>query len=84
MKNSLLHGRGADDGAAASVRRGVFIGVFSNLFIYTTNEEFLGVVRYTESLAFLIWPLILMGASSSLINFTPKLKQKSNVKLFSY
>ena len=63
---------------------GVFIGVFSNLFIYTTNEEFLGVVRYTESLAFLIWPLILMGASSSLINFTPKLKQKSNVKLFSY
>ena len=33
---------------------GVFIGVFSNLFIYTTNEEFLGVVRYTESLAFLI------------------------------
>jgi O-antigen/teichoic acid export membrane protein len=62
----------------------VFIGVFSNLFIYTTNEEFLGVLRYTESLAFLIWPLILMGASSSLINFTPKLKQKSNVKLFSY
>ena len=63
---------------------GAFIGVFSNLFIYTTNEEFLGVVRYTESLAFLIWPLILMGASSSLINFTPKLKQKSNVNLFSY
>lgn len=63
---------------------GVFIGVFSNLFIYTTNEEFLGVIRYTESLAFLVWPLILMGASSSLINFTPKLKQKSNVKLFSY
>ena len=63
---------------------GVFIGVFSNLFIYTTNEEFLGVLRYVESLAFLIWPLILMGASSSLINFTPKLKQKSNVNLFSY
>lgn len=62
----------------------VLVGIFSNLFIYTTNEEFLGVVRYTESLAFLIWPLILMGASSSLINFTPKLKQKSNVKLFSY
>ena len=60
---------------------GVLLGVFSNLFIYTSNEEFLGVVRYTESLAFLIWPLILMGASSSLINFTPKLKQKSNVKL---
>ncbi len=63
---------------------GVFVGIFSNLFIYTQNQEFLGVLRYTESIAFLLWPLILLGASSSLINFTPKLQEKKNTKLFSY
>jgi len=63
---------------------GVFVGVLSNLFIYTQNQEFLGVLRYTESIAFLLWPLILMGASSSLINFTPKLQEHNNTKLFSY
>jgi O-antigen/teichoic acid export membrane protein len=63
---------------------GVLIGVFSNLFIYTNNQEFLGVLRYTESLSYLVWPIMLMGGSSSLINFTPKLKGASNTKLFSY
>ncbi len=63
---------------------GAFIGVFSNLFIYTTNQQFLGILRYIESLAYVIWPLILMGASASLINFSPKLKLEYNVKLFSY
>ena len=63
---------------------GAFIGVFSNLFIYSTNQQFLGILRYIESLAYVIWPLILMGASASLINFSPKLKLEYNVKLFSY
>lgn len=63
---------------------GVLIGVFSNLFIYTTNQEFLGILRYTESLAYLLWPLMLMGGSSSLINFSPKFKEGQNTLLFSY
>jgi len=63
---------------------GAFIGVFSNLFIYTSNQEFLGVLRYTESLAYIFWPIMLMGGSSCLINFTPKFKGEANTKLFSY
>jgi len=63
---------------------GVLIGIFSNLFIYTTNEEFLGILRYFESLAYFICLIILMGVSSSLIKFSPKLKENSNIKLFSY
>mgnify|MGYP001229189110 CR=1 FL=1 len=63
---------------------GVLIGIFSNLFIYTTNEEFLGILRYVESLSYFISYIILTGISSSLIKFSPKLKENSNIKLFSY
>jgi len=59
---------------------GAFIGILSNLFLYTTNQEFLGILRYTESLAFLIFPIILMGSSSSLINFSPNLRQENKKK----
>ena len=63
---------------------GAFIGILSNLFLYTTNQEFLGILRYTESLAFLIFPIILMGSSSSLINFSPNFRQENKKNLFSY
>ena len=63
---------------------GAFIGIFSTLFIYTTNQEFLGVIRYVESLSYVIWPIILLGGSSSLINFSGKFSKDINVKLFSF
>ncbi len=63
---------------------GVFIGVFSNLFIYTSNQEFLGTLRYVESLSFFVYPFILMGSSACLIYFSPKLNSSSSSLLFSY
>jgi O-antigen/teichoic acid export membrane protein len=63
---------------------GILIGIFSTLFIYPKNKELLGVLRYVEALAQTIYPILLLGASQALINFSPKLNQKNNKKLFNY
>jgi O-antigen/teichoic acid export membrane protein len=63
---------------------GVLIGIFSTLFIYPENKEMLGVFRYIESIAQLLFPILLLGASQSLINFYPKLDVNQKKKLFNY
>lgn len=63
---------------------GMLIGIFSTLFIYPKNKEVLGTLRYIESLAAILYPILLVGASQALINFNPKLDLVSKKKLFNY
>lgn len=63
---------------------GILIGIFSTLFIYPKNKEMLGVFRFVESLAQILFPIILFGASQALIKFNPKLNQLQKKQLFNY
>jgi O-antigen/teichoic acid export membrane protein len=63
---------------------GMMIGIVSTLFIYPNNKEMLGVLGYIESLAAIMYPILLLGASQALINFNPKLSVTNKKKLFNY
>lgn len=63
---------------------GILIGIVSTLFIYPKNKEMLGVFRYVESLSQIIFPIMLLGASQSLIKFGPKLDNSQEKQLFNY
>jgi len=63
---------------------GIFIGIVSTLFIYPKNKEMLGIFRYVESLAQILFPIMLLGASQTLIKFGPKLNLEQEKQLFSY
>ena len=63
---------------------GILIGIVSTLFIYPQDKELLGVFRYVEALATTVFPILVLGVSQALVNFTPKLDQKHQKKLFSY
>ena len=63
---------------------GVVIGVVSTVFIYPYNKEFLGIVRYTDSLAQLLFPILLFGGGQALVHFYPTLKNQNKPALFKY
>ena len=63
---------------------GILIGIISTLFIYPKNKEMLGIFRYVESLAQILFPIMLLGASQTLIKFGPKLDSNQEKQLFSY
>ncbi len=63
---------------------GIIIGIFSTLFIYPKDKEMLGVFRYVESLSQILFPIMLIGASQALVNFSPKLNDISKKRLFNY
>lgn len=63
---------------------GILIGIVSTLFIYPKNKEMLGMFRYVEALAQLLYPILLLGASQALINFNPKLSAQNKKLLFNY
>ena len=63
---------------------GILIGIVSTLFIYPKNKEMLGIFRYVESLAQILFPIMLLGASQALIKFGPKLDNKQEKQLFNY
>lgn len=63
---------------------GILIGIVSTLFIYPKNKEMLGMFRYVEALAQLLFPILLLGASQALVNFNPKLSAVNKKLLFNY
>lgn len=63
---------------------GVVIGVVSTLFIYPYDKEFLGVVRYVDSMAQLLYPMMVFGGSQALIHFYPNLNEINKKRLFKY
>lgn len=63
---------------------GILIGIFSTLFVYPKNKEMLGIFRYVESLAQVLFPIMLLGVSQVLIKFGPKLDNHQEKQLFNY
>ena len=63
---------------------GIVIGVISTLFIYPNDKELLGIFRYIDAISYVLFPIMLIGASQALVNFTPKLDELHKKKLFNY
>src|SRR5690554_5857458 len=63
---------------------GVLIGVVSTLFIYPKDKDLLGIFRFVDGLAQILYPMMVFGASTALLNFQPKLQPFLQRKLFSY
>ena len=63
---------------------GVAIGMISTLFIYPNDKEFLGIVRFIDGFAQILYPIMVLGASTALLNFQPQLNAFLQRKLFSY
>ncbi len=63
---------------------GIIIGIVSTIFIYPNDKEFLGVVKYVDAMAQLMFPIMLFGAGQALIYFYPSVNEESQKKLFKY
>lgn len=63
---------------------GIVIGVFSTLFIYPQNKELIGIYRYIEGLAHILYPIFVLGTSQALVNYYPKLNFYFQRRLFIY
>lgn len=63
---------------------GVAIGVVSTVLIYPLDKELLGIVRYVDAFAQLLFPIMVLGSTHALINFYPSLSERLQQKLFSF
>jgi O-antigen/teichoic acid export membrane protein len=63
---------------------GAAIGVISTVFIYPHDKEFLGMVRYVDSLAQMLFPIMVFGGAQALIHFYPALSEHNKSQLFKY
>ncbi|WP_100616280.1 lipopolysaccharide biosynthesis protein [Confluentibacter citreus] len=63
---------------------GAAIGVISTVFIYPYDKEFLGVVRYVDSMAQMLFPIMVLGGAQALIHFYPALTEQNKNQLFKY
>jgi len=63
---------------------GVLIGVVSTILIYPQDKEMLGIIRFVDACAQIMYPIIVLGSTHALINFYPQLTEKLQHKLFSY
>ncbi|MBU3821194.1 polysaccharide biosynthesis C-terminal domain-containing protein [Flavobacteriaceae bacterium XHP0103] len=63
---------------------GVAIGVVSTLFVYPYDKEFLGLVRYVDSIAQMFFPFMVFGGAQALIHFYPSLSDDNKKQLFKY
>lgn len=63
---------------------GVLIGVISTVLIYPQDKEMLGIIRFIDACAQILFPIIVLGSTHALINFYPNLSDKLQKKLFSF
>ncbi|MEC4116124.1 hypothetical protein VSP20_03980 [Myroides phaeus] len=63
---------------------GVLIGVISTVLIYPQDKEMLGVIRFVDACAQILFPIIVLGSTHALINFYPNLTENLQKKLFSF
>ncbi|WP_100610674.1 lipopolysaccharide biosynthesis protein [Confluentibacter lentus] len=63
---------------------GAAIGVISTVFIYPYDKEFLGIVRYVDSIAQMLFPVMVFGGAQALIHFYPSLTEQNKSQLFKY
>jgi O-antigen/teichoic acid export membrane protein len=63
---------------------GILVGVFSTLFIYPNDKNFLGIVRYVDSVSQLLFPIMIFGTAQALIHFSPSVSTTNKNLLFKY
>ena len=63
---------------------GTAIGIVSSLLIYPKDLEFQGIARYIDGISGLLYPIMVFGASQSLIKFYPALNERMQKQLFNY
>lgn len=63
---------------------GVALGALSTVFVYPYDKEFLGVVRYVDSMAQILYPIMVFGGAQALIHFYPALADHNKNQLFKY
>lgn len=63
---------------------GIFIGMLFTLFLYPYDYAFYGEVAYVDSLAQIVYPILVFGGSQALIHFYPTLTTENKKKLFKY
>jgi O-antigen/teichoic acid export membrane protein len=63
---------------------GIAIGIVSTLFIYPLDVKLLGIFRYIDSWAQMLFPIITLGSAQALIHFYPQLPNHLQVKLFGF
>lgn len=63
---------------------GVLIGIVSTVLIYPLDKELLGIIRFVDAWAQMIFPVIVLGSTHALINFYPKLSDLLQKKLFTF
>lgn len=63
---------------------GVMIGVISTILIYPQDKEMLGIIRFIDAFAQIMYPIIVLGSTHALINFYPQLSVRLQQKLFGY
>lgn len=63
---------------------GIVIGLLSTLFLYPYDYEFYGEIAYIDSLAQILYPIMVFGGSQALIHFYPSLSHDNKRKLFKY
>lgn len=63
---------------------GIVIGVISTIFVYPNDKEFLGIVRYVDSIAQILFPIMVFGGAQALIHFYPDLSEVNRKQLFKF
>ncbi|BCY28258.1 lipopolysaccharide biosynthesis protein [Flavobacterium okayamense] len=63
---------------------GIVIGVLSTVFIYPNDKDFLGKVGFVDSIAQMLFPILVFGGAQALIHFYPNLSEENKRKLFKY
>ena len=63
---------------------GIAIGVLSTIFIYPNDKDFLGKVGFVDSIAQMLFPILVFGGAQALIHFYPNLSEENKKKLFKY
>ncbi len=63
---------------------GTAIGIISSILIYPKNKGLYGTIGYIDSIAQLLFPVMVLGASHALIKFYPALDEAKKKQLFNY
>ncbi|MEZ4852826.1 lipopolysaccharide biosynthesis protein [Flavobacterium sp.] len=63
---------------------GILIGLLATLFLYPYDYDFYGEVAYIDSLAQILYPVLVFGGSQALIHFYPSLSASSKESLVGY
>lgn len=63
---------------------GIAIGVISTVFVYPNDKDFLGKVGFVDSIAQMLYPVLVFGGAQALIHFYPNLSEHNKRQLFKY